>query len=54
MLRALDFRLRYGLSYWDAAIVSAAQASGSSLLLTEDLGHAVTIDGLEIANPFRE
>lgn len=54
MLRALDIRSRHGLSYWDAAIVSAAQASGSSLLLTEDLAHGVTIDGLEIANPFRE
>lgn len=30
---------RFGLSFWDAMIVAAAQAAGCDALLTEDLRH---------------
>lgn len=43
---------RYGLHYWDALMVAAAQQQGCSLLLTEDLQHDQTIDSLRIVNPF--
>ncbi len=43
---------RYGLSYWDALMVAAAQHMGCTLLLTEDLQHDLQIDGLRIVNPF--
>lgn len=43
---------RYGLSYWDALMVSAAQHMGCELLLTEDLQHDQRIDKLRIVNPF--
>lgn len=43
---------RYGLHYWDALMVAAAQQQGCTLLLTEDLQHDQTIDGVRIVNPF--
>lgn len=53
MGHALDIKARFGLSYWDAAIVAAARALGCRELLTEDLSHGREIEGLLIANPFR-
>ena len=53
MGRAFDIKARFGLSYWDAAIVAAARTLGCRELLTEDLSHGRDIDGLLIANPFR-
>mgnify|MGYP002148300920 CR=1 FL=1 len=43
---------RFGLHYWDALMVAAAQHQGCTLLLTEDLQHGQDIDGLRIVNPF--
>jgi len=50
---ALDIKSRYGFSYWDAAIVAAAQAQGCSRLYSEDLSHGQVIDNLQILDPFR-
>lgn len=41
-----------GLSLWDAMIVRAAATAGCDVLLTEDLAHASTLDGVRIENPF--
>ncbi|RVT86191.1 PIN domain-containing protein [Inhella crocodyli] len=43
---------RWGLSYWDALMVAAAQQQACTHLLTEDLQHGQTIDSLRIVNPF--
>jgi predicted nucleic acid-binding protein len=43
---------RYGLHYWDALMVAAAQQQGCTILLTEDLQHDQQIDGVRIINPF--
>jgi predicted nucleic acid-binding protein len=43
---------RYGLSYWDALIVAAAQAQRCAYLLSEDLPHGQQIDSVQIVNPF--
>ena len=43
---------RYGLSYWDALRVAAAQHQGCRWLLTEDLQHGQQIDSVRIVNPF--
>ncbi len=43
---------RYGFSFWDALVVSAAQLAGCDVLLTEDLSHGQRLDGLEVVNPF--
>jgi predicted nucleic acid-binding protein len=43
---------RYGLNYWDALMVAAAQQQGCTLLLTEDMQHDQVIDKVRILNPF--
>ena len=43
---------RYGLNYWDALMVAAAQQQGCTVLLTEDLQHDQMIDKVCILNPF--
>jgi predicted nucleic acid-binding protein len=50
---ALDIKSRYGFSYWDAAIVAAAQAQGCARLYSEDLSHGQIIDNVQIVDPFR-
>lgn len=50
---ALEIRAAHGLSYWDSAIVAAAQALGCDELLSEDMNHGQRIGGLTILDPFR-
>ena len=50
---ALEICARYRLSYWDSAIVAAAQALGCDELLSEDLSHGQRIGTVTITNPFR-
>jgi predicted nucleic acid-binding protein len=45
---------RYGINYWDALMVAAAQHLGCERLLTEDLQHGQQIDSVRIVNPFAE
>jgi predicted nucleic acid-binding protein len=41
------------ISLWDALILQSALESGCTTLLSEDLQHGQTIDGVRIENPFR-
>ncbi|MEX2229809.1 MAG: PIN domain-containing protein [Dehalococcoidia bacterium] len=50
---AIEVRSRYGFSFYDALIVAAALASGSTRLYSEDFQHGQVIEGLTIENPFR-
>jgi predicted nucleic acid-binding protein len=43
---------RFGLTYWDALLVAAAQHQSCTLMLTEDLQHDQVIDGVRIVSPF--
>jgi predicted nucleic acid-binding protein len=43
---------RFGLSFWDALIVAATREARCGTLLTEDLQHAMEIDGVRIVDPF--
>lgn len=52
VLAALTIKERYGFSYWDSAVVAAAQAAACSKLYTEDLSHDQIVDGVRIINPF--
>jgi predicted nucleic acid-binding protein len=54
MLAAFETRERYGISYWDAAIVEAARAARCDVLLSEDLGDGQDYDGVRVENPFRD
>jgi len=43
---------RFGLSWWDALIVAAAQAGGCTHLLTEDLQDGQAFGDLVVVDPF--
>lgn len=42
------------LSYWDALIVAAAEASGCDIVLSEDLNHGQVYGSVRVENPFRQ
>ena len=44
---------RYGLSWWDAMIVAAAQVADCRFLLTEDLQDGQELGEVRVLNPFR-
>lgn len=44
---------RWGVSYWDAAIIEAARLLDCRTVLTEDLQHGQNFDGVRAVNPFR-
>jgi predicted nucleic acid-binding protein len=46
-------RHRFGISYWDAAIIEAARALGCHTVLSEDLGEGTDYSGVTVENPFR-
>ncbi len=45
---------RYRISYWDGAIIAAAEALGAPTLFTEDLNHDQTYGSVRVVNPFRD
>jgi len=51
---AFATRARWRLSYWDAAILEAARASGCEVVLSEDLADEEDYDGVRVENPFRD
>lgn len=53
LLRALEIQQRFGLSYWDAAIIAAASELECHTLYTEDLSDGQDYDGVVAINPFR-
>ena len=53
MFAALAAHRRFGISYWDAAIVEAARSLDCSEVLTEDLQDQQDFHGLRAINPFR-
>jgi predicted nucleic acid-binding protein len=54
VLAALATRQRFGISYWDAAILEAARALGCDSVLSEDLGDGQDYAGVRVENPFRD
>jgi predicted nucleic acid-binding protein len=50
---ALAAKERFGISYWDAAIIEAARSAACEVLLTEDLSDGRSYDGVKVVNPFR-
>ncbi|MCT0226610.1 PIN domain-containing protein [Synechococcus sp. CS-1331] len=49
---ALALHQAYPLSYWDAAILAAAQQSGCTLVLSEDMSDGETYGTVTVRNPF--
>ena len=53
ILAAIDLVRLHFIGFWDALILRAAHRAGCTVLLTEDLQHGASFDGIEIHNPFR-
>jgi predicted nucleic acid-binding protein len=53
MQASLAAKKRFGISYWDAAVIEAARALSCRTLLTEDMSDGQDYDGVIIENPFR-
>lgn len=54
MLAAMVTRQRFGISYWDAAILEAARIMKCDTVLSEDLGSEQDYGGVRVVNPFLE
>ena len=44
---------RHQVSYWDGAIIAAAEMLGAPILYTEDLNHGQAYGSVKAINPFR-
>ena len=53
VVAGIETSLRYRISYWDGAIVAAAESLGAEVLFTEDLAHGQRYGSLRAVNPFR-
>jgi len=54
VLSAISVARRFGVSYWDAAILAAAEKLGAKTLYSEDLAHGQSYGSVQVLNPFRE
>ena len=51
---AVSISRRFGLSYWDGAILAAARTCDCNTVYSEDLSDHQDYDGVGVINPFRE
>jgi predicted nucleic acid-binding protein len=51
ILEAFELEVRYQISFWDALIVQAAQASGAEILYSEDLSDGQAYGPVRVVNP---
>ena len=49
---AVTIRQRFGLSYWDAAILAAAMALGCDAVYSEDMSSEQDYGGIRVVNPY--
>jgi predicted nucleic acid-binding protein len=49
---AIEQSERHSISYWNAAILAAAQALGSETMYSEDLNEGQVYGGVRVVNPF--
>ena len=52
VVAGIDHARRYQLSYWDGAIIAAAEKIGARVLYSEDLNHGQTYGSVRVENPF--
>lgn len=50
---AIELSERYLISYWDGAIVAAAQGLGAKILYSEDLNDGQQYGTVQVCNPFQ-
>jgi predicted nucleic acid-binding protein len=49
---AIGLSARYQVSYWDAAILAAAEELGASVVYSEDFSHDRSYGSIRVVNPF--
>ena len=54
VIRALDIKSRWTVSYWDALILAAAERAECTVLYSEDLSHKQLYGDIRVLNPFRD
>lgn len=52
--RATELCNRFGISYWDAAILAAANILGCEAVYSEDLNDQQDYGGMRVINPFSQ
>lgn len=52
VVEAIKLHRLYGFSFWDCLVIRCAKAAGCPRLLSEDLQHGRTVEGVHIENPF--
>ena len=52
IVAGIENALRFEISYWDGAIIAAAERLGASTLFTEDLNHGQHYGSVQAVNPF--
>ena len=52
VLRALEIKVHFQMSYWDALIVAAAEHAGCGTLFSEDLSDGQCYGTVTVKNPF--
>ena len=51
ILEALELEKRYRISFWDALVIQAAEASGAAVLYSEDLSEGQKYGAVRVVNP---
>jgi len=51
ILEALDLEAQYRISFWDALVLQAAQASGAEVMYSEDLSDGQMYGSVRVVNP---
>ena len=54
VLEAVRGAVRYQLKIWDSLLWAAAKLNGVPYVLTEDLSHGQTLEGVTFLNPFAD
>ena len=52
--RATEVKQRFSLSYWDAAILAAAEMLGCDAVYSEDMSHQMDYNGIRVIDPFSD
>ena len=51
ILETLDLEAQYRISFWDALVLQAAQASGAEVMYSEDLSDGQMYGSVRVVNP---
>jgi predicted nucleic acid-binding protein len=51
--QGITYARKFRISYWDAALIAAAERLQAPILYTEDLNHDQLYGSVRVINPFR-